>query len=136
MTFFQRKDSMVIEMYEASFYRRKPDWYRIAEFIYKDLCGTPDLRKAVMDVQFHPVKMLLFIKCSEERLRDNLVEKVQSAEGVVWSEYGVKVKGYSLDAQVKFIRLLGVSPETSENEIKRTFQELEIGEVIELKKVF
>ena len=38
--------------------------------------------------------------------------KVQSGEGVVWSEYGVKVKGYSLDAQVKFIRPLGVSPET------------------------
>ena len=134
MTFFQRKFSMVVEMYEASFYRKKPDWDRIAEFIYKDLCGTPELRKEVLDVQFHPVKMLLFIKFSEEKWRDILVAKVQSAEGVVWSEYGVKVKGYSLDAQVKFIRLLGVSPETVEEDIKKTFQELGIGEVIESKK--
>ena len=134
MTFFQRKNSMVVEMYEASFYRRKPDWDKIAEFIYKYLCGIPELRKVVLDVQFLPVKMLLFIKCSEERWRDTLVAKVQSAEVLVWSEYGVKVKGYSLDAQVKFIRLLGVSPETVEEDIKKTFQELGIGEVIESKK--
>ena len=33
MTFFQRKCSLVIEMYESSFYRRKPNWDNIAEFI-------------------------------------------------------------------------------------------------------
>ena len=136
MTFFQRKCSLVIEMYEASFYRRKPDWDKIAEFIYKDLCGTPDMRLKVLDVQFHPVKMLLFIKCSDEQGRNSLVEKVQSVEGVTWSEYGVRVKGYSLDAQVKFIRLLGASPETTEVQIKETFQSLEIGEVIEIKRGF
>ena len=59
---------------------------------------------------------------------------MKSAEGVTWTEYGVRVKGYSLDAQVKFIRLLGVSPETQEEEIKTTFQELGIGEIIEIKK--
>ena len=62
MTFFQRKNSLVVEMYEASFYRGKPDCDKIAEFIYKDLFGNPELRKEVLDVQFHPVKMLLFIK--------------------------------------------------------------------------
>lgn len=134
MTFFQRKCSLVIEMYAAPFYRRKPDWDRIAEFIYNDLCNTPELRKEVLDVQFHPVKMLLFIKCSDEQWRDAMVARVQSDEGVTWSEYGVRVKGYSLDAQVKFIRLLGVSPETEEEEIRATFQELGIGEVIESKK--
>ena len=46
----------------------------------------------------------------------------------------LKVKGYSLDAQVKFIRLMGASPEITEVEIKETFQSLEIGEVIEIKK--
>ena len=64
-------------------------------------------------MQFHPVKMLLFIRFSEEKLRDETVAKLQSAEGVTWSgDYKVKVKRYSLDAQVKFIRLLGVSTET------------------------
>ena len=46
----------------------------------------------------------------------------------------MKVKGYSLDAQVKFIRLLGVSPETGEEDIKRTFLEVGIGEIVEIKK--
>ena len=133
MTFFQRKYSLVVEMYQSSFYRQKPNWDRIAEFVYSDLCTTEDLRKEVKDVQFHPVKMLLFVKFSEEMWRDVVVEKLQSTEGVTWTEYGVRVKGYSLDAEVKFIRLLGVSPETGEEEIKETFLELGIGEVIEFK---
>ena len=134
MTFFKRKSTLVIEMYQTSFYRQKPNWDSIADFVYNDLCKTAELRKAVQDVQFHPVKMLLFIRFSEERLRDDIVARLQSAEGVTWTGYKVKVKGYSLDAQVKFIRLLGVSPETEEDEIKNTFMEVGIGEVIEIKK--
>ena len=45
MTFFQRKCTLVIEMYESSFYREKPNWDRIAEFIYTDLCNTGELRE-------------------------------------------------------------------------------------------
>ena len=134
MTFFQRKCSLVIEMYQGAFYRQKPNWDRIAEFVHTDLCTTAELRKEVKDVQFHPVKMLLFIKFSGESWRDAVVERLQSAEGVVWGEYGVRIKGYSLDAEVKFIRLLGVSPETGEDEIKKTFLDIGIGEVIEIKK--
>ena len=134
MTFFQRKFSLVIEMYVGAFYRQKPNWDSIAEFVHTDLCNTPDLRKEVKDVQFHPVKMLLFIKFSGESCRDAVVQRVQSAEGVTWGEYGLRVKGYSLDAEVKFIRLLGVSPETGEEEIKKTFLEVGIGEVTEIKK--
>ena len=76
------------------------------------------MRKEIKDVQFHPVKMLLFIRFSEDSFRDEVVAKIQSPAGLVWSDYRVRVKGYSLDAQVKFIRLLGVSPETGEDEIK------------------
>ena len=133
MTFFKRKSTLVIEMYETAFYKQKPNWDRIAEFVYSDLCQTAELRKAIQDVQFHPVKMLIFIKCSEERFRDELVLKIQSEEGVTWTDYRVRVKGYSLDAGVKFIRLLGVSPETEEEEIRTTFREENIGEVMDLK---
>ena len=38
---------------------------KIADFVYKDLCNTAELRKEVKDVQFHPVKMLLFMKFSD-----------------------------------------------------------------------
>jgi hypothetical protein len=37
MTFFQRKFSLVIEMYETAFYKQKPNWDRIAEFVYRSL---------------------------------------------------------------------------------------------------
>ena len=83
---------------------------------------------------FHPVKMLIFIKCVNDDYRDSLVTRLQSKEGVVWKDYGVRVKGYSLDAEVKFIRVLGVSPETKEDEIKKTFADLGIGEVVDIKK--
>ena len=89
MTFFQRKSTLVIEMYEHAFYRQKPNWEKIAEFIYSDLCKTQELRSAVKDVQFHPVKMLLFVRFSEEQIRDDIVTRIQSAEGVRWTDYRV-----------------------------------------------
>ena len=134
MTFFKRKSTLVIEMYEACFYKNKPKWDQIAEFVYKDLCPTEDLRKAVVDVQLHPVKMLIFIRFSEDKYRDLVVSRVRSHDGIIWSDYKVKVKGYSLDAKVKFIRLLGASPETQGDEIVKVFKDVGIGEVIELKK--
>ena len=134
MTFFRRKSTLVIEMYEKSFYKLKPTWDKIADFIYSDLCQTSELRKEVKDVQFHPVKMLLFIRFSEDKFRDEVLSKIQSAAGQMWSDYRVKVKGYSLDAEVKFVRLLGVSPETGEDEIKRSFVDAGIREVMEIKK--
>ena len=136
MTFFKRKCSLVVEMYQHAFYKQKPNWDTIADFIHNDLCNTVELRKGVVDVQFHPVKMLIFIRFNEENLRDETVTRLQSAEGVTWSDYKVKVKGYSLDAEVKFIRLLGVSPETREEEIKKTFIDVGVGEVTEIKKGF
>ena len=33
MTFFRRKSTIVIEMYEACFYRNKPKWDQIADFV-------------------------------------------------------------------------------------------------------
>ena len=126
MTFFKRKSTIVIEMYEACFYKDKPRFDQIANFVYNDLCPTDDLRKAVRDVQLHPVKMLIFVRFSEDRFRDHIAAKIRSSEGITWSEYKVKVKGYSLDAEVKFIRLLGVSPETELQEIKRVSKRWEL----------
>ena len=57
MTFFRRKSTLVIELYEKSFYQQKPTWDKIADFVYNDLCQTPELRKEVKDVQFHPVNV-------------------------------------------------------------------------------
>ena len=132
LTFFQRKSSLVIELYNGVFYRQTPTWDKIADFVAGDLCTTAELRKEIKDV--HPVKMLIFIKLSDDKYRGMLVDKLQSAEGVIWKDYGVKVKGYSLDAEVKSIKLLGVSPETDESDIKQTFSNLGIGEVMEIRK--
>ena len=134
MTFFKRKSTLVVEMYEACFYKDKPKWDQLADFIYNDLCPTDILRKAVKDVQLHPVKMLIFIRFSDDKFRDEVVARIRS--GVIWSDYKVRVKGYSLDAEVKFIRLLGASPETEASEITRVFKEIGIGDVLEIKRVF
>ena len=52
----------------------------------------------------------------------------------MWSEYGVKVRGHSLDANVKVIRILGVSPETAAEDIRASFEEVGVGEIIDLRK--
>ena len=51
LTFFQRKASLVIELYNAAFYRQKPTWDKIADFIYSDLCCNAELKKQILDVQ-------------------------------------------------------------------------------------
>ena len=52
----------------------------------------------------------------------------------MWSEYGVKVRGHSLDANVKVIRILGVSPETAAEDIRASFEDVGVGEIIDLRK--
>ena len=118
LTFAQRKSSLVVELYNTVFYKQKPTWDKIANFVYSDICTTSQLRKEIVDVQFHPVKMLIFMKFKSDFWRDSIVAKLQSTEGIVWKEYGVKVRGYSIDAEVKYFRLLGASPETSAEDIK------------------
>ena len=121
LTFAQRKSSLVVELYNTVFYKQKPTWDKIANYLCSDLCPISELRRVVIDVQFHPVKMLIFLKFTDDSWRDKAVERLQSSEGVIWKEYGVKVRGYSLDAEVKHFRLLGVSPETSAEDIKQSF---------------
>ena len=75
MTFFKRKNTLVVELYETAFYKAKPTWDKIADFLYNDLCNTDELRAGLKDVQFHPVKMLLFIKFKDEKLRDETVQR-------------------------------------------------------------
>ena len=66
LTFAQRKSSLVVELYNTVFYKQKPTWDKIANFVYSDLCPQSDLRREVIDVQFHPVKMLIFLKFSDD----------------------------------------------------------------------
>ena len=136
MTFFQRENSMVIEMYESAFFRSRPTMDKIADFVYADLCVSQDERESILDVQFHPVKMLLFVKFKTGGKREEVVNRLNSDVGIKWSAYGVRMKGYSLDAQVKFIRVLGVAPETSEEEIRACFRENGLGEILDINKGF
>ena len=92
--------------------------------MYNDLCPTDVLRQSIEDVQFHPVKMLVFIKFKNEGAKNQVVNRLKSGQGILWSEYGVHVRGYNLDANVKQIRILGISPETSAEDIKQTFAQV------------
>ena len=134
LTFLNRKKSLMIELYERAFYAKRPGWDQVANFIYNDLCPSEDLRISLEDVQFHPVKMIIFIKMKTEDSRNKLVAKLQSPGGVMWTEYGVFVRGHCLDASVKVIRLLGVSPESDAEDIRKTFMEVGIGDVIDIRK--
>ena len=132
LTFMNRKNSIKIELYEKAFYNKKPGWDSMATFVYSDLCPNDELRAGLEDVQYHPVKMIIFIKFKTEEVRDAVHARLQT--GVYWTEYGVTIMGHSLDANVRFIRILGVSPETTAEEIKNTLNEVGIGEVVDIKK--
>ena len=98
MTFANRKNTVMIELYERDFYNKRPGWDSLANFIYSDLCPPDVLRQSVDDVQFHPVKMIIFVKFKNEGAKNQVIGRLQSGLGVYWSEYGVHVKGYKLDA--------------------------------------
>ena len=110
MTFANRKNTVMIELYERAFYAKRPGWDSLANFIYNDLCPNDVLRQSVDDVQFHPVKMILFIKFKNEGAKKQVVKRLQSGQGVMWSEYGVSVRGHNLDANVKVIKTVRHKP--------------------------
>ena len=110
LNFMHRKNTIVIELYNKAFFSKRPTWESLANFVYNDLCPNADLRREVLDVQLHPVKMMLFIKCKSENGRDQVVGRLQSPNGLMWPDYGVNVRGHSLDATVKIITVLGASP--------------------------
>ena len=62
MNFMHRKNTIVIDLYDKAFYVKRPAWESLANFVYSDLCPTAELRSEVLDVQLHPVKMMLFVK--------------------------------------------------------------------------
>ena len=134
MNFMQRKNTVVVDLYDKAFFAKRPTWEQLANFVYNDLCANDTLRGDLVDVQLHAVKMLLFLKFKSEQIRDEVAVKLQNRNGVMWTEYQVSVRGYSLDAMVKVITVLGASPETDEEEIKAAFQEAGLGEVIEATK--
>ena len=136
MNFLQRKNTVVIDLYDRAFFAKRPTWEQLANFVYNDLCSNDILRGDLVDVQLHSVKMLLFLKFKSEQIRDEVALKLQNRNGVMWTEFGVSVRGYSLDATMKVITVLGASPETDEEEIKAAFQEAGLGEVIEATKGF
>ena len=110
LNFMHRKNTIVIDLYDKAFYAKRPTWESLANFVYSDLCPSADLRSEVVDVQLHPVKMMLFIKFKSENSRDQVVVKLQAPNGLRWTDYGVNVRGHSLDATVKIITVLGASP--------------------------
>ena len=101
MTFLNRKNTFVFDLYEKAFFTSKPTGDKIADFLYNDVCKDARLRSELVDVQLHPVKMLLFVKFKTEHSRNYVNERVQSPEGIFWTSYGLRVRGYSLEAQVK-----------------------------------
>ena len=117
MNFMQRKNTVVVDLYDKAFFAKRPTWEQLANFVYNDLCANDTLRGDLVDVQLHAVKMLLFLKFKSEQIRDEVALKLQNRNGVMWTEYQVSVRGYSLDAMVKVITVLGASPETDEQEI-------------------
>merc|ERR550519_2509518 len=102
MNFMHRKKTIVIDLYDKAFYSRRPTWESLANFVYSDLCPSADLRSEVLDVQLHPVKMMLFVKFKSENSRDQMVGRLQAQNGLKWTDYGVNVRGHSLERYAQF----------------------------------
>ena len=96
LNFYKRKNSLCVDLYQPAFYDRKPDWEDLAEFVYSVLAvgGTSSpqqIRSAVQDIQLHPVKKLLFLKFTDQVIRDEVATRLHS--GLVWPAFPTTVCG-------------------------------------------
>ena len=131
LTYYKRKNSICIDLYGPAFYKRKPYYDELADFVYDILCPSQQLRADLEDVQLHPVKKHLLIKLKTVMSRDAVAEKL-AGDGLEWPAFNAKVQGWPMDKPVVFVRVLGASPLTSKQEIKEVMEKY--GEVIEVKK--
>ena len=135
LNFYKRRNSLCVDLYLPAFFQKKPSYEDLAEFVYTVLSvgGTSPpqvIRAAVKDIQLHPVKKLLFIKFSEQHLRDEVVTRLQ--RGLVWPAFDSTVTGWSMDKPMERIRVLGTSPETDEVEMRQILGQY--GEILEAQK--
>ena len=94
LNFYKRRNSLCVDLYQPAFYNRKPNWEDLAEFVYSVLAegGTSSpqqVRAAVVDIQLHPVKKLLFLKFTDQAIRDEVATRLQS--GLVWPAFATTV---------------------------------------------
>ena len=92
LTFYKRTKSICIDLYCPAFYKRKPYYDELADFVHDILCPTAKLRDDLLDVQLHPVKKNLFIKFKTVDSRDFVAEKL-SGEGLEWPAFNTKSSG-------------------------------------------
>ena len=126
---------MCVDLYLPAFFQRKPSYDDLAEFVYSVLSegGTSPphvIRSAVLDIQLHPVKKLLFIKFTDQLVRDEIVGRLQA--GLNWTAFDTVVTGWSMDKPMERVRVLGTSPETDEAEIRSVLGQY--GEIVEAQK--
>ena len=76
LTYYKRTNSLCIDLYGPAFYKRKPFYDELAEFVYDILCPTDLLRADLEDVQLHPVKKHLLIKFKNKEARDEVAAKL------------------------------------------------------------
>ena len=135
LNFYKRRNSLCVDLYMPSFFQRKPSYDDLAEFVYSVLSvgGTSPphvIRAAVLDIQLHPVKKLMFVKFTDQKVRDEVVARLQA--GLNWPAFDTIVSGWAMDKPIERIRVLGVSPESDEAELRGILGQY--GEVLEAQK--
>ena len=109
LNFYKRKNSVCVDLYQPAFYTKKPNWEDLAEFVYSVLSigsksGPGLIRSAVKDVQLHPVKKLLFLKFTDQLIRDEVATRLQA--GLVRPAFDTTVTGWAMDKPVERFRVL------------------------------
>ena len=135
LNFYKRRNSLCVDLYLQAFFQRKPSYDDLAEFVYSVLSvggASPPhvIRAAVLDIQLHPVKKLLFIKFTDQQIRDEVVVRLQA--GLHWPAFDATVSGWGMDKPMERIRVLGTSPETDEAELRKILGQY--GEILEAQK--
>jgi len=129
LNYQNRENSVCIELHSLE---RLPEWDEIVQFVNHVLCPNEDSRDDLEDIQLHPVEKKLFLKFKSQSV-SNIIAQRFSADEVEWPEFHTRVQGWLLDRQSMInFKLLGASPESSEEDIKSVLAKY--GKVLRLEK--
>ena len=129
LNYQNRENSVCIELNSLE---RIPEWDEIVQFVHHILCPNEHSRNDLEDIQLHPVEKKLFLKFKSQNVSNIIAHKLSEDE-VEWPEFHTRVQGWLLDRQSMInFKLLGASPESSEEDIKSVLAKY--GKVVNLEK--
>ena len=110
-TFFKRKHSILIDLSSVNQFVTREDQVDIVKNVMK--IETSDL----VDISLNTIKRYLIIKLKDEATQLRVHDAMENG-AFVWQKHNLTLKGWLCNVRVTSIKIYGISPETSDEDVR------------------